>query len=162
MSPIVNTFGEEFHRYRAMAEKAIAQVSDAALNQVPTGDANSIAMLVRHVSGNLRSRFTDFLTADGEKPWRNRDDEFVERTYSRDATLGMWAEGWQVLDAQLATLTDADLSRTVIIRGEAATVHQALCRALAHIAAHTGQIILLARLFTAGDWTWISIPKRKP
>jgi hypothetical protein len=158
---MIADFTAEFRKYRQMAEKAIAQVSDDALNQVPTGDANSIGMLVRHISGNLRSRFTDFLTADGEKPWRNRDDEFVERPYSRDQVLAMWAEGWRVLDEQLARLTDADFSRTVIIRGEAATVHEALCRALSHVASHIGQIILLARLFTSSNWDWITIPKRK-
>jgi hypothetical protein len=158
---MIADFTAEFRKYRQMAEKAIAQVSDDALNQVPTGDANSIGMLVRHISGNLRSRFTDFLTADGEKPWRNRDDEFVERPYSRDQVLAMWGEGWRVLDEQLARLTDADFSRTVIIRGEAATVHEALCRALSHVASHIGQIILLARLFTSSNWDWITIPKRK-
>jgi hypothetical protein len=161
VSSTVHDFTNEFRRYRTMAEKAIAQVSDEGLNRVPAADANSIAMLVRHISGNLQSRFTDFLSSDGEKAWRHRDDEFVERSYTRDETLAMWNAGWQVLDAQLAALTDDDLSRSVTIRGELASAHEALCRALAHIASHVGQIILLARLFADADWSWITIPKRR-
>ena len=158
---MLKDFAKEFRDYRASAEKAIAQVSDAALNHVPVPDANSIAMLVRHMSGNLRSRFTDFLTTDGEKPWRDRDSEFVERQYSREEVLAMWAAGWSVLDAALAPLTDADLGRTVHLRGEAIPVHQALCRALAHMSYHTGQIVLLARVLATGEWKWITIPKAR-
>ena len=156
---MVADFAAEFRRYRALAEKAMAQVSDDALNHVPGPDANSIAMLVRHVSGNLRSRFTDFLTSDGEKPWRDRDTEFAEQPYSRDEMNAMWAEGWGVLELALTTLSEADAQQTVQIRGESLTVHQALNRALAHVAYHVGQIVLLARVAVGGEWHSLSIPK---
>ncbi|HEY9231831.1 MAG TPA: DUF1572 family protein, partial [Blastocatellia bacterium] len=117
--------------------------------------------IVRHISGNLRSRFTDFLTSDGEKPWRDRDAEFADLTYDRQAVEQMWAEGFQVVENELATLTDADLDRQVTIRNVPHTVHEALCRSVAHTAYHVGQIVLLARILNQGDWQWISIPKGK-
>jgi len=161
MPDLVGDFTREFHRYREAAEKAIAQIPDEALNHVPATEANSIAMLVRHISGNLRSRFTDFLTSDGEKPWRDRDSEFVERAYSRAEIDAMWQEGWRIVDAELARLTDGQLDQTVSIRGAPDTVHGALCRAVAHVATHAGQIVLLARLHTGGNWATLTIPKRK-
>lgn len=154
-------FTTEFHRYRDLAEKAMAQVPDDALNRVPSQDANSIAMLVRHVSGNLRSRFTDFLTSDGEKPWRDRDSEFVERPYGRDELRAMWQASWQIVDDELAKLTDAQLGERITIRGVTATVHEALCRATTHISYHVGQIVLLCRLYATTDWMSLSIPKKK-
>lgn len=149
----------EFQRYKATAEKALAQVSDAVLNHVPVPDGNSLAMLVRHLSGNFRSRFTDFLTTDGEKPWRNRDEEFAERTYTRAEVEQLWQEGWAVLEQTLESLTEADLSRTVHIRGQALRVDAALARSLAHLAYHVGQMVLLARMAQGEDWQWISIAK---
>jgi hypothetical protein len=154
-------FRNELHRYRDLAEKAMAQVPDDALNRVPYQDANSIAMVVRHISGNLRSRFTDFLISDGEKPWRDRDSEFVERPYVRDELRAMWDASWQIVESTLATLTDAQLGDTVSIRGVAATVHEALCRATTHISYHVGQIVLLCRMYTPSEWTSLSIPKKK-
>lgn len=155
LAPIVKTF----HDYRTYAEKALAQVSDEALNRVPHPDGNSLGMQVRHVSGNLISRFTNFLTEDGEKPWRNRDGEFEERAYTREEVDEMWRKGWEVLDAALESLTDADLQRTVRIRGETHTVEEALIRSLTHLAYHVGQIVLLARVEQKEAWDWISIPK---
>jgi uncharacterized damage-inducible protein DinB len=157
----IEHFAVEFRRYRDLADKAMAQVSDDALNRVPGPDANSIAMIVRHISGNLRSRFTDFLTTDGEKPWRDRDSEFVERPYTRDELRKMWDASWTIVDAQLGALTDAQLQETVTIRGVPATVQEALCRATAHVAYHAGQIVLLCRMYGAGAWTSLSIPKRR-
>lgn len=157
---LIKGFLDEYQRYRVIGEKAMAQVTDEALNQVMGADNNSMAMIVRHVSGNLRSRFTEFLTTDGEKPWRDRDSEFVETTYDRQAVTQMWAEGFQIIEDQLAALTDADLDRQVTIRGVPHSVHEALCRSLAHIAYHTGQIVLLARIASA-NWQWISVPKGK-
>jgi hypothetical protein len=156
---MITDFAGEFAKYKLTAEKAIAQVDDESLNRVVATDGNSIAMIVRHMSGNLRSRFTDFLTTDGEKPWRDRDDEFVTRRYSRAEIEQMWAAGWQVLDTTLGQLTEADYDRRVLLRGESISVHAALCRALAHAGYHSGQIVLLARMLAAGDWQWISIPK---
>ena len=116
--------------YRVLGERALAQMSDAALNQVPAAEANSAAMIVRHLGGNLVSRFTDFLTADGEKPWRDRDAEFEARAYSRDEVDAWWRRGWDVVEGQLAGLAGADLTRTVTIRGQPLTVHAALTRSV--------------------------------
>jgi hypothetical protein len=156
---MLKEFAEEYARYRVVGEKAMRQVSDDDLNVVIGPDNNSIAMLVRHISGNFISRFTDFLTTDGEKPWRNRDSEFEDAKYERKDVEKMWAEGWQALEAELARLSDEDLKRTVFIRGQAWTVHGALCRSLAHVASHIGQIVLLARILNDGKWDWITIPK---
>lgn len=156
---MIESFTSEFQRYRLLAEKALAQVPDDALNSVPLPDGNSMAMLVRHISGNLTSRFTDFLSSDGEKPWRNRDEEFKEQHYSRQEMDQRWRRGWDVLEAALAELTDADLSRTVHIRGVEHSVHDALARALAHIAYHVGQMVLLARMQQKQAWQTLSVPK---
>lgn len=158
---MITDFATEFAKYKDTAEKAIAQVADDALNRVPATEANSIAMLARHVSGNLRSRFTDFLTTDGEKPWRHRDDEFVTRAYSRADVERLWSEGWQVLERTLSELSDADLGRTVLLRGESLSVHAALCRALAHVGYHAGQIVLIARMLATEEWRSLSIPKAR-
>ena len=156
---MIEPFATEFQRYRVIAEKSLAQVSDEALNHVPTSDGNSLAMLVRHLSGNLLSRFTDFLTTDGEKPWRHRDAEFEERTYSREEVNQMWEEGWAVLEQTLQDLSEEDLARSVQIRGQALTVHAALARSLAHLSYHVGQMVLLARMEQQQAWEWITIPK---
>src|ERR1700694_565086 len=113
---MIDDFGSEYRRYRVIAERAVAQIPDAALNHVPAPDGNSAAMIVRHVSGNLTSRFTDFLSSDGEKPSRDRDREFEEGIYTRSEVDVLWTQGWAVLEGTLAGLTDADLSRTVTIR----------------------------------------------
>jgi len=159
MDAMIENFLKEYQTYRRLGLKAIAQVSDDALNQVLGADNNSIAVIVRHISGNLRSRFTDFLTSDGEKSWRDRDSEFADTTYDRQTIESMWAEGFQVVEDQLNALTDAGLERQVTIRGEPHTVHQALCRSVAHTAYHVGQIVLLARILTEGEWQSLSIPR---
>jgi hypothetical protein len=156
---LVKDFADEFARYRATGEKAMAQVSDDALNRVVCADGNSIAVIVRHIGGNLVSRFTDFLTTDGEKPWRNRDGEFADGTYTRAAIDEAWKTGFDLVASELAKLTDDDLERVVTIRSQELTVHAALCRSVAHVAMHVGQIILLARILASGEWQWISIPK---
>ena len=161
MKTLIEHFAVEFRRYRDLAEKAMVQIPDEALNHVPAPDANSVAMIVRHVSGNLRSRFTDFLSTDGEKPWRDRDSEFAERPYTREELRKMWDASWQIVDAELATLTDAHLQQTVVIRGVPASVQEALCRATAHVAYHAGQIVLLCRMYGTREWASLSIPKRK-
>jgi Protein of unknown function (DUF1572) len=152
-------FTDEFARYRAIGEKAMRQVSDDGLNVVIGPDNNSIAMIARHISGNLLSRFTDFLTTDGEKPWRNRDSEFEDAKYETAAVENMWIKGWDVLEAQVSQLTYEHLEQKVYIRGQAWTVHEALCRSLAHVSYHFGQIVLMARILSEGNWDWISIPK---
>ncbi len=159
MSEMMQDFRDEFLRYRIIAEKALAQAPDHGLNRIPAPEANSLAMIVRHISGNLVSRFTDFLTTDGEKPWRKRDSEFEGREYTRKEVDELWQRCWTVLDRQLASLTDADLAKTVYTRGRAHTVHEALARSLAHLSHHVGQIVLLARISCEADWKWIGIPK---
>lgn len=157
----VKNFSDEYQRYRVMGEKAIAQVSDEQLNHVPVGDANSIAMIVRHVGGNLVSRFTEFLTSDGEKSWRNRDGEFADGTYTRAEVENTWKAGFDLVIGELAKLTDDDLNKTITIRGTPMAVHEALCRSLAHTASHTGQIVLLAKIEASASWQTLSIAKGK-
>jgi hypothetical protein len=156
---LIADFRSEYQRYRVLGERAMAQTPDAALNTVPVEDGNSIAMLVRHISGNLVSRFTDFLTTDGEKPDRNRDDEFETRIYMRAEVEEWWRTGWSVLERQLGSLGDGDVVKTVTIRGQPLSVHAALSRSLSHVAYHIGQMVLLARVYAAGPWQSLSIPK---
>jgi hypothetical protein len=156
---LLEDFVGEYTRYRVLGERAIAQVPDVALNHVSCAEGNSIAMIVRHVSGNLTSRFTDFLTSDGEKPWRDRESEFAERDYGRAEVERMWAEGFGVVTGTIATLGEDDLSRDVVIRGQALSVHAALCRSLSHASYHAGQIVLLARELAQRPWQSLSIPR---
>lgn len=148
----------EFRRFQAAGEAAMAQLSDNELLSAPDG-SNSVAVIVRHLSGNFLSRFTDFLTTDGEKPWRNRDGEFDETPIGREALLSAWARGWEVLLTTLGTLTDADLTREVRIRGVAFAVHEALHRALGHAAYHVGQMVFLAKALRGDAWTCLTIPR---
>jgi uncharacterized damage-inducible protein DinB len=158
---LIADFRSEYARYRQLAEKAMSQMPDDLLNRVPATDANSAAMIVRHMSGNFVSRFTDFLTEDGEKPDRHRDAEFEERAYTRNELEELWAKGFAVLEHALASLHDGDLQRTVTIRQQPLTVHAALARSLAHLAYHVGQIVLLARIHAADRWESLSIPRGK-
>lgn len=157
MSTVVESIRGEYLRYKALAEGALAQVGDERLGVEPGPSSNSLARIVWHVSGNLASRFTDFLTSDGEKPWRNRDEEFESRTVSRQELLEKWEKGWTALLGALETLTDADLGRTVTIRGQSLMVHEALHRSLAHTSYHVGQIVFLAKTFTGTGWMYLSI-----
>jgi hypothetical protein len=156
----IRNFIDEYQRYRALGEKAMAQVSDDALNRVPVADGNSIAVIVRHVGGNLVSRFTDFLTSDGEKPWRNRDGEFADGPIARADLDRAWRTGFDLVARELGALSDDVLTRTVTLRGVPLTVHEALCRSLAHTASHVGQIVLLAKIAAGADWKTLTIPKR--
>lgn len=150
----------EFRSYRRAAERALAQVDDAALWRAHAHGENSIGILLQHMAGNLRSRFTDFLTSDGEKPDRDRDAEFEGPQHpTRDQVLAAWSLGWEMLLQATTPLVDADLDRIVTIRGEPHTVHRALLRSLAHMALHTGQIILLAKHWAGPGWQTLSIPR---
>lgn len=150
----------EFRSYRRTAERAMEQADEAAFFRVLDAESNSIAILVQHMAGNLRSRFTGFLTSDGEKPDRHRDQEFEMASATPRADLMThWAAGWQLLAEATAPLSDTDLDRTVLIRGEPHTVHRALLRALAHMALHTGQIIQLAKHWAGPAWKTLSIPR---
>lgn len=155
----IKNFLDEYVRYRVLGEKAMAQVSDAALNQVPAQGLNSIATIARHVGGNLRSRFTDFLTSDGEKPWRNRDSEFDEGPFTRTAIEELWSRGFDTVAIEVGRLVDEDLQRTVTVRGVELVVHEALCRSIAHTAHHVGQIVLIAKSLAGADWKTLSIPR---
>lgn len=148
----------QFGKLKALAEGALAQVQDDDLNAALDAESNSLAVIVKHMAGNLRSRFTDFLTTDGEKQWRRRDEEFQARSVSREDFVAKWEEGWGVLLATLATLTDADLTRTVTIRGQPLPVHEALHRSLAHVSYHVGQIVYLSHAIVGAGWTYLSIP----
>jgi hypothetical protein len=148
----------EYRRYKACAEGAFAQLTGAELNVQANAASNSIAMIVWHMSGNLASRFTDFLTTDGEKPWRKRDEEFAPRLVSKPECLDKWEAGWKVLLDTLATLRDADLDRTVRIRGQALTVRGALLRSLAHASYHVGQIVYMAKALRGAGWEYLTIP----
>jgi len=149
----------EFRSIRRLAERAIAQVDDAGLHATLDADGNSIAMLMRHMAGNMRSRWTDFLTTDGEKPDRLRDQEFEPTTLSRDALMAEWNAGWALVFAALDPLTDDDLFRIVTIRTEPLTVCQAIYRQVSHYSGHAYQILLLARHLKGADWETLSVPK---
>ena len=150
-----------FRQYKKMGEAAMAQVGDQQLFALLDSESNSIALIVKHLAGNMRSRWTDFLTTDGEKPDRYRDGEFVEPPPTREALMQMWDQGWACVFAALEALTDADLGRTVTIRGEPHSVMQAINRQLAHYASHCGQIVLLAKHYRQDEWKSLSIPKKK-
>ena len=139
----------------------MAQVEDEQLFAVLDQEMNSIAILVKHMAGNMRSRWTNFLTTDGEKPDRNRDSEFIEPPPSREALLQVWQSGWDRVFAALEPLSEADLSRTVMIRGEPHSVMQAINRQLAHYASHCGQIVMLAKHFAAQHWKTLSVPRNR-
>ena len=147
-------------KQKELADKALAQIDDASFFAALDGESNSIAVIVKHIAGNLRSRFTDFLTTDGEKPDRQRDTEFeLGRVETRAELMVKWDRSWAILFDTLRSLSPGDLARTVTVRGEGATVLQALLRALAHLAQHVGQIVLLAKHFAGGRWKTLSIPR---
>jgi len=150
-----------YRMYKSLGERAIAQVeSDRDLNVQLDPESNSIAVIAKHLGGNLRSRFTDFLTTDGEKPDRNRDAEFeLEGDASREQIMRWWEEGWSVVLGTLESLTPDDLERTVTIRGESFLVVEALNRSVTHTAYHVGQIVYVARHFASADWKSLSIPR---
>lgn len=148
-----------FRQYQKLGESAIGQCPDHHLTTQLDAEANSIAILVKHLAGNMRSRWTDFLTSDGEKPDRNRDSEFETPPATRAELLALWRAGWDVLFATLATLDDSDLTKTVVIRGEAHSVMQAINRQVAHYAYHVGQIVFLAKHFAGGAWKTLSVAK---
>jgi hypothetical protein len=148
-----------FAQYKRLADRAIAQISDEQLFAVLDPEANSIATLMKHMGGNMLSRWTDFLTTDGEKPTRHRDQEFENPPATRAELLDLWESAWATLFAALQPLSEADLARIVTIRGEAHSVLQAINRQVAHYSMHVGQIILLAKHFTGTQWQTLSIAR---
>jgi hypothetical protein len=163
MRRVVASIEGEWRRYKILGDRALEQVRDNELGREGPGAGNSIAIIVAHVAGNLKSRFTDFLTADGEKAWRDRDSEFVPRpNIGRGELMAIWDEGWRILFAALQPLADSDLeSRSVTIRGEKFLIFEALHRLLAHTSYHVGQIVYLAKAFRGSEWDCLTIPLGK-
>jgi hypothetical protein len=154
--------GVQLRKLKAQAEKAMAQVTDEQWFATLDPESNSIAHIVKHIAGNMRSRWTDFLTTDGEKPDRNRDTEFELGTAeTRSAMMALWEDGWKTFAAAIASLQPDDLAKTVTIRGEPHTVVQAIGRQMTHYASHVGQIVLLAKHCAGPHWKTLSIPRRK-
>jgi uncharacterized damage-inducible protein DinB len=158
MSPHVEAIADEFTRYKSLGEAAIAQLGDDELVMTASDGGNSIQTIVWHLAGNLESRFTDFRTSDGEKPWRDRDDEFVQRRVTKAALLEKWERGWSALLTAIGALSDEDLLQTVTIRRQQLRIDQALQRSLAHTAYHIGQIVFFAKQIRSGGWKCLSIP----
>jgi len=150
-----------FRNYKKLAERAIEQVSDEEFFAAIDEEANSIAVIVKHIAGNLRSRWSDFLTSDGEKPDRNRDTEFELIADTRESLMKFWEDGWQTLFDAIEPLTPDDFSRTITIRGEPHTVVEAINRQLTHYSYHIGQIVLLAKHFRSSEWKTLSVPKNR-
>ena len=150
-----------FRQYKLLGERAMRQVSDQQLFDLLDEESNSIAIIVKHMTGNMRSRWTDFLTTDGEKPSRNRDSEFVDPPATREALMHEWDDGWAYVFGAIEPLTDADLGRTVTIRGEAHSVMQAINRQLAHYPQHVGQIVLLAKHYAGEGWQTLSVARNR-
>lgn len=150
-----------FRNYKRMAERAIEQVSDEEFFQAIDAEANSIAVIVKHIAGNLVSRWTDFLTSDGEKPDRHRDTEFEMIGDTRESLMQFWERGWQVLFDAIEPLTPEDFSKNVTIRGEPHSIVEAINRQVTHYAYHIGQIVLLAKHFRTSEWKTLSIPKNR-
>lgn len=152
----------QFRGYKRFGEGAMSQLKDEELFVTIDAESNSVAILVKHLAGNMRSRFTDFLTTDGEKPNRNRDQEFeITPNTSRADVMRWWEEGWERVFSTIASLKPDDLLRTVTIRGEPHTVLQAINRQLAHYSAHVAQIVFLAKHLRSSDWKTLSIPRGK-
>jgi hypothetical protein len=148
-----------FRYYKHLAERAMAQINDEQIYAVLDPDANSIAVIVKHMAGNLRSRWTDFLTSDGEKPDRDRDSEFAGPPQPRAALMELWEQAWQALFTALEPLSDDDLARKIAIRGEGHSVMQAINRQIGHYAYHCGQIVLLAKHYQQDKWQSLTIPR---
>jgi Protein of unknown function (DUF1572) len=152
---------KQFEYYKLLGEKAIQQLGDEQLFVVPSVESNSIAVIIRHLSGNMVSRWTDFLTSDGEKEWRKRDEEFEELMKSRAELMKVWDKGWNVLFATLKSLSNDDLAKVIYIRNQGCTAQDAINRQLAHYPYHVGQMVYVAKLLVSKEWQSLSIPKNQ-
>lgn len=150
---------KQFHYYKSLGDKTIAQVEDAALFYQFNEESNSIAIIIKHLHGNMVSRWTEFLTDDGEKEWRNRDAEFEVVTTTREELLALWESGWQCLFKALNGLTTEDLDKIIYIRNQGHTVEEAIHRQLAHYPYHVGQIVYIGKMLCRTEWQSLSIPK---
>jgi len=152
----------ELKKYKRLAEKAIAQVqTDNEMHWQPGEESNSLAVIMKHLHGNMLSRWTDFLTTDGEKPTRTRDEEFIGRRETKEELMKLWEEGWKCMFDMLESLKEDDFSKTITIRNEPHTIIQAILRQLAHYSEHVGQIVYLAKMIRNEDWQTLSIPRKK-
>ena len=158
MSSILSSIESEFRRYQSLGKGAIAQLQEGEWSEPGAGGANSVAIVVWHLAGNLKSRCTDLLSSDGEKPWRERDSEFASRKVTRTELMEKWDDGWDCLFASLRGLSDENLEDLVSIRRQQLTVHEALHRSLAHVSYHVGQIVYIARSLRGDSWRFLSIP----
>jgi hypothetical protein len=158
-SNYISSVKAQFSQYRALAEKAMAQVPGDMINWQYNEESNSIATIVKHMAGNMLSRFTDFYTSDGEKPWRDRDGEFEQEDLSHDAVMALWRKGWECFMGVLDSLRPEDLTRKVLIRREEHSVMEAINRQLTHYASHIGQIIFLSKMICGAEWNSLTIPK---
>jgi uncharacterized damage-inducible protein DinB len=164
--PSRNSYGEyiasaltTFAYNKHLIDGSLVQMTDEQLHTPLASETNSVAVILKHLSGNLLSRFSDFLLSDGEKPWRDRDDEFIDTFRSREEMIEYWDSAWNCLTVALGQLTDDDLLRIVTIRGEPHTVHQAVTRSLAHFAYHAGQIVMISRILVGDAWQVLTIPR---
>lgn len=155
---VIDAARATFEAQKNLAERAMAQLDDAQLHQAIAPGMNPIAVIIRHMAGNMRSRWTDFLTTDGEKPTRDRDDEFVSIHADRAALLAQWEHGWRALFGAIDALTDVDLGRTITIRGQPHTVARAILRQVDHYGYHVGQIVTFARILADDAWEHLSVP----
>lgn len=158
-SEYLQTVIKRLKYYKDLGEKTFEQLEEKDIHFLPTSESNSIAVIVQHLSGNMLSRFTNFLTEDGEKEWRQRDDEFEVHEYSKQQIVDLWNKGWQCCLQTLDSLTDDDLLKTIYIRKEPLTVVDAINRQLAHYPYHIGQILYIGRMIRNNDWKSLSIPK---
>ena len=159
---IISSLLATAHAAKHKAERAIEQLTDAQLHEALDPETNSVAVLMQHLAGNMRSRWTDFLTTDGDKPWRDRDAEFVDGHAPRADLLAAWERGWACFFDAVSSLSPADLARTVHMRGQPQTAIAAIHEQLYHYGYHVGQIVLIARILAQDKWTCLSIPRRSP
>ena len=159
MPNLAQEFKTAFAYNKQLAEKAVAQINDEHLRTALDPETNSITVIMKHVAGNLRSRWTDFLTSDGEKPWRDRDDEFEDTFAGREQLMEFWEAGWAVLFGTLDSLKDSDFAKNVTIRGESLSVPLAIGRSLSHCGYHVGQIVMISRILAGDAWTTLTVPR---
>ena len=157
----IETAKKTFASYKALAEKAMLQMDDTAFAWQANEDSNSVVAIIQHLWGNMLSRWTDFLTTDGEKDWRQRDAEFENEPTTREAIMKKWEDGWACLFNTLNSMTDADLEKTIFIRNEGMTAIDAINRQIAHYSYHVGQIVYIAKLHATGGWNSLTIPRGK-
>jgi hypothetical protein len=155
----IEAYQKQFQYYRSLAEKAILQISDEQLFIVPSPESNSIAVIMKHMAGNMLSRWTDFFNSDGEKSWRNRDDEFINTFSSKVELVEYWNEGWEKVERMLEDVSDVDLDTIIYIRNMGCTLHDAIIRQVSHYAYHVGQIVFTARLLKVNGFESLSVPK---